>query len=65
MNKLTLTIELDDRISVKKVIEGLRMFKGVKKVSVESEASQALSEARAGKTIRVKTVSELKDSLNS
>lgn len=70
MRKLVIDIDVDDRLDVTKIIDTLKMFKGVKRVSFEQDTKypqldKALKEVQSGKTVRVKTITELKQSLNS
>jgi len=66
----TVIIDTDNTLNIKQFISSLYMFKGVKKVSLEEELNypqldKSISEAKLGKTVRCKTVSELVQNLNS
>lgn len=70
MRKLVLDIDIDDRSDVKKIMDALKMFKGVKRVSLERDIlypqlDRALEEVHSGEVVRVKTVAELRQSLDS
>jgi hypothetical protein len=66
----TLVLDVDNRSNVKKLIEALRLFKGVKKVSLEDDLSfpqldKSIEEANSGQTVHCKDLSELIHSLHS
>ena len=66
----TVIIDTDNTLNIKQFISSLYLFKGVKKVSLEEELiypqlDKSISEAKMGKTVRCKTVSELMQNLNS
>ena len=66
----TVIIDTDNTLNINQFISSLYMFKGVKKVSLEEELNYpqlnvSISEAKSGKTVRCKTVSELVHNLNS
>ncbi|MDR0694755.1 MAG: hypothetical protein LBF81_05610 [Prevotellaceae bacterium] len=66
----TLVIDIDNRSDIKKMIDTLYLFRGVKKVSLKehpkfSELDKSIREAKLGKTIHCKNVSELMQNLNA
>jgi hypothetical protein len=66
----TLVVDIDNRSDAKKLIEALRLFKGVKKVSLEEDLSfpqldKSIEDAKSGKITHCKDLLELKQSLNS
>ncbi|GAB6012629.1 hypothetical protein [Viscerimonas tarda] len=66
----TLVIDIDNDTNVKQFISSLYMFKGVKRVSLEEDVcypklDKSISEAKSGKTVRSKNISELMQGLNS
>ena len=66
----TVIIDTDNTLNIKQFISSLYMFKGVKSVSLEEDLhypqlDKSISEAKSGKTVRCKTVSELMHNLNS
>ena len=66
----TIVIDIDNRSDIKKVIDSLYLFRGVKKVSLKenpkfSELDKSIQEAKSGKTVHCKNVSELMQNLNA
>ncbi|MDR0582457.1 MAG: hypothetical protein LBG31_05805 [Prevotellaceae bacterium] len=66
----TIVVDIDNRSDIKKMIDSLYLFRGVKKVSLKenpkfSELDKSIQEAGLGKTVRCKNVSELMQNLNA
>ena len=66
----TIVLDIDDRSNISKIIEALRLFKGVKRVSVEENRSypkldKSIEEIKTGKTVRCKNMADLIEKLNS
>ena len=66
----TLVVDIDDKSNIDKIIEALRLFKGVKRVSLEEnlmypELNKSIEELNDGKTVRCKTMADLIENLNS
>ncbi|MCL1934603.1 MAG: hypothetical protein FWF53_12415 [Candidatus Azobacteroides sp.] len=66
----TVVIDTDNKLNINQLISSLYMFKGVKRVSLEEDLSypkldKSISEAKSGKTVRCKNVSDLMKNLNS
>ena len=66
----TLVIDIDDKSNIEKVVEALKLFKGVKHVSLEEtlnypKLNKSINEQKAGKTVRSKNMTELMQKLNS
>ena len=66
----TLVIDTENGLNINQLISSLYMFKGVKRVCLEEdvcypELDRSISEAKSGKTVRCKNVSELMRNLNS
>jgi len=66
----TVIVDTDNNVNIKRFISSLYMFKGVKRVSLEEDLNypqldKSIVEAKLGKTVRCKNVSELIQNLNS
>jgi hypothetical protein len=66
----TLVVDIDDKSNIDKIIEALRLFKGVKRVSLEEnlnypKLNKSIEELNDGKTVRCKTMADLIEKLNS
>ena len=66
----TLVVDIDDKSNIDKIIEALRLFKGVKRVSLEEnlnypKLNKSIEELNDGKTVRCKTMADLIENLNS
>jgi hypothetical protein len=69
-NMATIVIDTDNRSNATKLMEAIRLFNGVRKVTLEEEIryphlDKSLQEIREGKVIRCKSVVELMGKLNS
>jgi len=66
----TLVVHIDDRSNIKRIMEALRLFKGVKKVSLEEnldypKLDKSIEELNTGKTERISNMDDLMRELNS
>ena len=66
----TLVVHIDDRSNIKRIMEALRLFKGVKKVSLEKNLNypkldKSIEELNTGKTERINNMDDLMRELNS
>ena len=66
----TIVVNTDNRLDINTFISSLYLFRGVKKVSLEENLSypqldKSIMEAKSGKTVRCKNVSELIQNLNA
>jgi hypothetical protein len=66
----TILLDIDDRSNVSKIIEALRLFKGVKRVSVEENRNypkldKSIEELNTGKTVRCNNMADLIEKLNA
>ena len=66
----TVVIDTDNKLNINQLISSLYMFKGIKRVSLEEDLSypkldKSILEAKSGKTVRCKNVSDLMKNLNS
>ena len=66
----TLVVDIDDRSNIDKIIEALRLFKGVKRVSLEEnhdypKLNKSIEELNTGKTVRCNNMDDLMKKLNS
>ena len=67
---ITLVVDIDDQTNIDKIIEALRLFKGVKRVSLEEnldypKLNKSIEEQNTGKTVRCKNMADLIEKLNS
>jgi len=66
----TIVIDIDNRSSASKLPEAMRLFTGVRKVTLEKDVryphlDKSIQEIKEGKVTRCKSVSELMEKLNS
>ena len=66
----TIVIDIDNRSSVLKIMEAIRLFNGVRKVTLEDDIhyphlDKSIQEIKEGKVTRCKSVAELMEKLNS
>jgi hypothetical protein len=66
----TIVIDIDNRSNASKLMEAIRLFNGVRKVSLEesvrySHLDKSIKEIKEGKVTRCKSVDELMEKLNS
>ena len=66
----TIVIDINNICNASKIMEAIRLFKGVERVTLEKEIrfphlDKSIKEFKTGKTTRSKSVSELMDKLNS
>jgi hypothetical protein len=66
----TIVIEIDNRNNASKIMEAIRLFKGVRKVAIDENIryphlDKSIKEIEDGQTTRCKSVHELLDKLNS
>ena len=65
----TIVVDIDNQCNASKVIEAIRLFKGVRKVTLEEgihypHLDKSLKEIREGKVTQCKSVDELTEKLN-
>ena len=66
----TIILDIDDRSNISKIIEALRLFKGVKRVFVDEKHNypkldKSIEELNTGKTVRCNNMADLIEKLNS
>ena len=69
----TVVIDIDNKSRALKIMEAIRLFNGVQKVTLESDVQivnyphldKSIQEIKEGKVTRCKTVAELMEKLNS
>jgi len=66
----TIVIDIDNRNSASKIMEAIRLFNGVQKVTLEKDVhyphlDKSIREIRKGKVTRCKSVAELMEKLDS
>lgn len=66
----TIVIDIDSRSNASKIMEAIRLFKGVQKVTLEEDAhyphlDKSIKEIKERKVTRCKSVNELMEKLNS
>jgi len=66
----TIIIDIDNKSSVLKIMEAIRLFNGVRKVTLEDDIhyphlDKSIQEIKEGKVTRCKSVAELMEKLNS
>jgi len=66
----TIVIDIDNRSSASKIMEAIRLFNGVRKVTLDEDVQyphldKSIQEIKEGKVTRCKSVSELMEKLNS
>ena len=66
----TIVIDTDNRSSASKLMEAIRLFNGVRKVTLEKDVryphlDKSIQEIEDGKVTRCKSVAELMEKLNS
>jgi len=66
----TIVIDVDNRSNTSKLMEAIRLFHGVRKVTLEEDVryphlDKSIQEINEGKVVRCKSVAELMEKLNS
>jgi hypothetical protein len=66
----TIIIDIDNRSSASKIMEAIRLFNGVRKVTLEEDVryphlDKSIQEIKKGKVTRCKSVDELMKKLDS
>ena len=66
----TLVVDIEDQSNIDKIIEALKLFKGVKRVSLKEnlnypKLNKSIKELDTGKTVRCNNMADLIEKLNS
>jgi hypothetical protein len=66
----TLVIDIDNRSNASKIMEAIRLFNGVRKITLDKgvhypHLDKSIKEIKEGKITRCKSVDELMEKLNS
>ena len=66
----TIVIDIDSRSSASKIMEAIRLFNGVRKVTLDKDIhyphlDKSIQQIKEGKATRCKSVTELMEKLNS